>query len=126
VIIDAESHQVLDLLPERDAATLAPWLAKHPQIDVVCRDRSGAYADAAASAAPQATQVADRFHLWQNIAKAAEKTVAAHRVRLHDLPPAIPEPGPEWETQAEPAEQKGEQPAGKFAERARAPPRPGP
>ncbi|WP_093598962.1 MULTISPECIES: ISL3 family transposase [unclassified Streptomyces] len=106
VIIDAETHQVLDLLPERDAATLVPWLAGHPQIEVICRDRSGAYADAAASAAPQATQVADRFHLWQNIAKAAEKTVAAHRARLHDLPPAIPEPEPEWETPAEPVRRK--------------------
>lgn len=119
VIIDAETHQVLDLLPERDAATLAPWLARHPQIEVICRDRSGAYADAAASAAPQATQVADRFHLWQNIAKAAEKTVAAHRARLHDLPPAIPEPEPDWETPAEPVQQEAEEPAGKFAERAR-------
>ncbi|MGW1761161.1 transposase [Streptomyces mirabilis] len=62
-MIDDETHQVLDLLPERDAATLAPWLAAHPGIEVVCRDRSGAYADAAATAGPQALQVADCFHL---------------------------------------------------------------
>ncbi|MEE1809063.1 transposase [Streptomyces sp. BE133] len=61
VVIDAEAHQVLDLLPERDAATLAPWLAAHPEIEVICRDRVGAYAEAADTAAPQALQVADRF-----------------------------------------------------------------
>jgi transposase len=61
VVIDAQTHQVLDLLPERDAATLAPWLAAHPEIEVICRDRAGAYAEAAAAAAPQALQVADRF-----------------------------------------------------------------
>ena len=75
ILVDLDQHRILDLLPDRDAATFATWLEQHggAQVKVVSRDRGGAFADGARQGAPQATQVADRFHLLQNLGQALDQ-----------------------------------------------------
>jgi hypothetical protein len=72
VIVDLERRQVVDLLADRSAASTAEWLKSHPEVEVVSRDRAGLYADGARQGAPQARQVADRFHLLQNFRETIE------------------------------------------------------
>ena len=118
LLIDCETGAPLDLIEGRAAGPLADWLAAHPGIEVICRDRSGSYAEGARTGAPQAVQVADRFHLWQNLAKAVERCAAAHRACLDEpasASPACPEPAPP----PEPAPAARPDPAGKYADRAR-------
>ncbi len=70
IICDLERRRPISLLPDREPATAQAWLAGQPQIAVVARDRGGGYAVAAAKALPNATQVADRWHLMENASRA--------------------------------------------------------
>ncbi|MFG2986396.1 transposase [Streptomyces sp. NPDC048258] len=69
----------MDLLPDREAATVASWRAECPGTEVVCRDRAPFFAEGVSTGAPTAVQVADRFHLWRNLGEAAERCVSRHR-----------------------------------------------
>jgi transposase len=66
----------MDILEDRSVASVARWLKRHPSIEVVSRDRCGLYAQAAREGAPQASQVADRFHLIQNLRLAIEEQMS--------------------------------------------------
>jgi transposase len=85
ILVDLEQHRVLDLLPDRTTETVAAWLRKHPDIAIVSRDRAGAYADAVRQGAPQAEQVADRWHLLQNLTEAVQRVVERHSSRLREI-----------------------------------------
>ena len=87
VVVDLERRRVLDLLPDRTAATLAGWLQRHPNVAVVARDRSTEYARGITLGAPDAVQVADRWHLLANMRQAVERWLGSAHVRLRRLPP---------------------------------------
>lgn len=80
ILVDLEGHRVLDLLPDRQADQFAGWLREHPGVAFVSRDRAQVYADGARRGAPDAVQVADRFHLLKNLREALE------RLLLHERP----------------------------------------
>jgi transposase len=78
ILVNLESHRVVDLLPDRKADTSAAWMRQQLDLMVVSRDRGGDYASAATQGAPQALQCADRFHLLKNLGEALEGLLAHH------------------------------------------------
>jgi len=82
ILVDMQSHQVIDLLPDRKAETAKAWMGAHPEIELVSRDRGGDYEALARQGAPQAIQVADRFHLYKNLVEAVELILARCRAEI--------------------------------------------
>lgn len=98
ILVDLERHRVIDLLPDRRAETVKAWLQEQPEIEVISRDRAGYYADASRQGAPQALQVADRFHLVKNMREKLQELLDRRRSCL-----------PFVQEELSPAEREGDQ-----------------
>jgi transposase len=82
LLVDLERRQPVDLLPDRQAETVAAWLRQHPGIEIISRDRAGAYAEGARLGAAQAMQVADRWHLLKNVREALERLLTRYHLAI--------------------------------------------
>jgi transposase len=116
LIVDLDLHRPIAILPSREAESLATWLKEYPEIEVLSRDRAKAYKRGMNEGAPQAIQVADRFHLLQNLAAVLEEVLSGHtqemkatevNYRLAQAPsepfPSCPLPVPELDAPVQPS-----------------------
>ena len=108
ILVDLQQGRMVEVLPDREAASIAAWLQAHPGVEIISRDRAGASAEGARRGAPQAVQVADRWHVLKKLGEALTSVFARHRRELKQLgasrhavtadqcpqvsPPAVPSP----------------------------------
>ncbi len=105
ILVDLETRQVIDLLPDRSVAVVAHWLQEHGGVEIVARDRNGSYAEGIRQGAPDAVQVVDRFHLMRNVVDALERLLlhqgdARERAAQALASPPPPRPPVLWEQRA--------------------------
>ena len=82
ILVDLERHIPIDLLQDASADSFAAWLKEHPSVEMISRDRGTTFADGANRGAPQALQIADRWHMIHNLGEALEKVLARHHADL--------------------------------------------
>jgi Transposase len=82
LLVNMETHKIVDLLADREAESVKRWLAAHPEVEIVSRDRGGVYIDGATWGAPQATQVADCWHILSNLGDTVEEFLIRAHIRL--------------------------------------------
>lgn len=85
IIVDLHQNKVIDLLPDRESETICQWLKEHPEVEIISRDCGGPYSKGAHEGAPQAIQVADRFHLLMNLGDATKRIFQSMGKELKEL-----------------------------------------
>jgi transposase len=85
IVCDLERHRAVELLPERSADALSQWLRAHPEVEIISRDRADDYIKGASAGAPQALQVADRWHLLRNLRDALRRLVERLPSKVRDM-----------------------------------------
>lgn len=93
ILCDLEQHCPIELLPERSAESLSNWLKEHPGPEIISRDRGGEYASGAAIGAPNAVQVADRWHLLHNLTDALKRGIDRRHSVLTEAAKAVASTG---------------------------------
>lgn len=89
ILVDLERHRVVELLPDREGQSLVAWLEQHPEVEVITRDRSDTYREAAKKGAPQAVQVVDRWHILKNLISYLERCLLHHKPALKEAAPLL-------------------------------------
>lgn len=96
ILVDLERHAVIDVLEDRISGTLSAWLQAHPGVEIIARDRSTEYTKAIREGAPDAVQVADRWHLLQSARHLLERYLPSIHARLRRLPNIVKDEEPAW------------------------------
>lgn len=101
VLVDLERNRVVDLLPDRRAESLSAWLKANPSIAIIARDRAGVFADGIRQGAPDAVEVADRWHLLRNLGDAVHAVAQRHHAAARRVAGEIMAPPPSAGTPGE-------------------------
>jgi len=109
LIVDLDTHRPIAVLPDREPETLANWLRSQPQVQAVSRDRSKTYAEGTRQGAPQAVQIADRWHLLKNLREALNESLAPFAKQLRAIALETVKPPPESSSSATVSTEKVQQ-----------------
>ena len=102
IIVNYDTNQVIDLLPDRTKDTFKNWMDQHPDIELVSRDRSTDYSRAIADTGRPITEVADRFHLIKNMSDCASVIISENYEQYRKIATKEPPPTNKFDIAREP------------------------
>jgi transposase len=91
ILVDLERRKIIDVLADRESATVEAWLKEHPEVEVVIRDRGKDFTKAATVGAPQAQQVVDRFHVVKNLSEVLQEILGHCRAEIRQGEAPLPQ-----------------------------------